>query len=171
MSRKSFDPTSPVSHAPADYACPFCSVMRGDNRGPLGTVQDDIVYRRDGVAVFVASKWWPNNPGHVLVVPEDHIESIYTMPSRLGGPMQEATRLAALAMKVAYECDGITTRQSNEPAGNQDVWHLHTHVYPRYDGDQLFRTSGTQTTAEQRASYAERLRAAINPLIRSGAVG
>lgn len=168
MSGASFDPTLPVSHAPAGYVCPFCDVMNGANRGPMGTVQDDIVFRRDGVAVFVASKWWPNNLGHVLVIPEAHIENIYAMPASLGGPMQEATRFAALAMKLAYGCDGITTRQSNEPAGNQDVWHLHMHVYPRYDGDQLFRTTGVQTTAEQRAPYAAKLRAAFAELIRIG---
>ena len=159
-----------LSHAPAGYDCPFCDVMRGANRGPNGTVQEDIVFRGDGVAVFVASKWWPNNPGHVLVIPEAHYEHLYDIPSALGTPMLVAKKLAAVAMKAAYGCDGITTRQSNEPAGNQDVWHLHTHVYPRYDGDELWRTSGRQTTAAERAPYAAKLRAAIDTLIRSGAM-
>jgi histidine triad (HIT) family protein len=153
-----------ISHAPAGYDCPFCAVMAGAGRGPRGTVQDDIVLRRDGVAVFIASIWWPNNPGHVLVIPEGHYESLYDIPNALGTPLLAATKLAAFAMKAAYGCDGITTRQSNEPAGNQSVWHYHVHVYPRYDGDQIFRTSGRQTTAAERAPYAASLRAAIDGL-------
>ncbi|WP_222619102.1 hypothetical protein [Ornithinibacillus hominis] len=38
-------------------------------------------------------------------------------------------QLTALAMKDTYDCDGITTRQHNEPAGSQDVWHYYLHVY------------------------------------------
>jgi diadenosine tetraphosphate (Ap4A) HIT family hydrolase len=41
-------------------------------------------------------------------------------------------------MKDAYRCDGVSTRQHNEPAGDQDVWHLHVHVLPRHQGDQLY---------------------------------
>ncbi|HWK80254.1 MAG TPA: HIT family protein [Thermomicrobiales bacterium] len=159
-----------VSHAPADYVCPFCAIVQGSDLGPLGTTQDDIVYRGDGVVVFVASTWWPNNPGHVLVIPEAHYENLYDIPSSLGTPMLEATRLAAIAMKIAYGCDGITTRQSNEPAGNQDVWHLHTHVYPRYDDDQIFRTSGRPTTADERVPYAAKMRAAIDAVLAEGVV-
>ena len=142
--------------------------MRGGNRGPLGTTQGDIVYRGDGVAAFIATRWWPNNPGHILVIPEAHYEHLYDIPAALGMPLLAATKLVALAMKAAYACDGITTRQSNEPAGNQSVWHYHVHVYPRYDDDTIFRTSGRQTTADERAPYAARVRAAIDALIANG---
>jgi diadenosine tetraphosphate (Ap4A) HIT family hydrolase len=42
-----------------------------------------------------------------------------------------------IAMRHTYGCDGISTRQHNEPAGYQDVWHFHLHVFPRYHGDVL----------------------------------
>lgn len=160
----------PVTHAPADYDCPFCAVNRGGDPGPFGTTQDDIVYRKDGVIAFVAATWWPNNPGHVLVIPEAHYEHLYDIPSALGTPLLATAKLVALAMKAAYACDGITTRQSNEPAGNQSVWHYHSHVYPRYDEDMIFLTSGRPTTAEERAPYAAKLRAAIDALIANGEV-
>jgi hypothetical protein len=66
-----------------------------------------------------------------------HYENIYEPPDVLGGPIQRAVRETTLAMKSAYGCDSISTRQHNEPAGNQDVWHFHIHVFPRYDGDDL----------------------------------
>jgi histidine triad (HIT) family protein len=52
------------------------------------------------------------------------------------------------------------TRQHNEPAGNQDVWHYHMHVFPRYAGDDLYFTRPQQdfSPAEQRLPYADKLR-------------
>jgi hypothetical protein len=41
----------------------------------------------------------------------------------------------ALAMKEAYKCDGITTQQNNEPAGDQHAFHFHFHIFPRYKDD------------------------------------
>ena len=71
----------------------------------------------------------------------------------------------AIAFKEAYDCDGVSTRQHNEPAGNQDVWHLHTHVFPRFVGDRLYERheETTWTTPAERAPYAAKLRAVLEP--------
>ena len=55
------------SHAPNDYKCPFCRLIAGEDMGPNGSVQGDIVYRDARVAAIIASKWWRNNKGHILV--------------------------------------------------------------------------------------------------------
>lgn len=83
------------------------------------------------------------------------------MPDDLLGKVAPLSKQIALAMKRAYECDGTSVRQHNEPAGGQDVWHYHLHVFPRYTGDALYRSSATLTTPEQRQPYAERLRTAL----------
>ena len=97
-----------------------------------------FVLHNENITAFVASHWWPANPGHVLVIPNQHIENIYEFPTSLGGPLIEATRKVAVAMKEVYQCSGISTRQHNEPDGNQDVWHFHQHVFPRYPTDDLY---------------------------------
>lgn len=150
---------SPFQHAPVDYDCPFCKIVRGQRS--QNTTEADVVLRDDRVTAFMASRNWPNNRGHVLVVPNEHYENIYELPDELGTPIQSAVRRIALAMKHAYGCDGISTRQHNEPSGNQDVWHYHMHVYPRYKDDMLYLTSGRSTTAEERWPFAERLRASL----------
>ncbi len=66
------------------------------------------------------------------MVPVEHYENIYDLPPGLGTPIQKAVRDTALAMKAALGCQGISTRQHNEPAGDQDVWHYHVRVFPRY---------------------------------------
>lgn len=92
-----------LSHAPHDYACPFCRLIAGADLGPSGSTQRDLVYRDDDVLAFVASKWWPNNKGHVLVVPAAHYENIYELPPDLATPIQRLTRDIALAMKEIYQ--------------------------------------------------------------------
>lgn len=149
-------------HAPDSYNCPFCRIVQGGQTGD--TTQDDIVYRDGLVTAFIASKNWPNNCGHVLVVPNVHFENIFDLPSTLGTPLQSAIKRVATAMKRAYGCDGISTRQHNEPAGNQDVWHYHVHVFPRYKRDWLNLTRGRRTKPQDRKPYRARLLEAITSL-------
>lgn len=145
------------SHLPDDYECPFCRIVSGKEKQNNGTKQRDIIYQNQHVTAFIASKWWPNNKGHVLVVPNDHFENMYELPAEMAAEVHRVAQLAALAMKNTYHCDGISTRQHNEPAGNQDVWHYHLHVYPRYTGDNLYMTTGNYTMPEDRPFYAEKL--------------
>ncbi|MBO0992765.1 HIT family protein [Bacillus sp. SD088] len=149
------------SHKPEAYECPFCRIVSGNERPNKGTKQRDIIYQNKHVTAFIASKWWPNNKGHVLVIPNKHFENIYALPAEMAAEIHRAAQLTALAMKHTYGCDGISTRQHNEPAGNQDVWHYHLHVYPRYANDTLYLTKGYGTEPDQRHFYAEKLRSWI----------
>jgi histidine triad (HIT) family protein len=147
-------------HAPLDYECPFCAVVRGEERPPW-TFRDDVVWRDDASTAWVNGRWWANNPGNVVVVPNRHVENIYELDRELGADVHETVRRIALAMKEAYGCAGVSTRQHNEPAGDQEVWHYHVHVFPRWEGDDLYRSPYRLTSAEERRPYAERLRAAL----------
>jgi len=146
------------NHAPDDYECPFCLVAGGGE--DQFTKQRDIVLRTDRAMAFVASRWWPNNRGHVLVVPIAHHENLYDLPAVDGHAVHDVVREAAVAIRHTYDCDGVSTRQHNEPAGYQDAWHYHVHVFPRYVGDELYNTRhlAEPATAEERAPYAMRLR-------------
>lgn len=148
-------------HAPPGYACPFCAVVAGQDIEPPDTQQTDVVLRTEHTTAFVNARWWPNNAGHVLVIPNQHVENIFELVAPLSGHVHEAIRRVALALKHTYGCTGISTRQHNEPDGNQEVWHYHVHVFPRYSGDGLYElhTHGRMTTPVERAAHAERLRA------------
>ncbi len=152
------------SHAPPGYLCPFCAVVAGAEPDSCYTKQADVVLRDRNVTGFISSHWWPRNPGHVILVPNGHYENIYELPDEFGAALFGASRRIALAMKAAYGCDGVSTRQHNEPAGNQDVWHFHLHVFPRYVDDQLYLRSAerTPTSPPQRLPYAEKLKRALD---------
>lgn len=148
------------SHAPNDYDCPFCRLASGHETS--GSTQADVIWHDPEVTAFVPTGWWPNNEGHVLIVPNEHYESIYTLPPELGTPIARIAQRVALAFKELYGCDGVSTRQHNEPHGNQDVWHYHLHVFPRYEGDDLYLSRRRIATAEERRPYAEKLRQWLN---------
>jgi histidine triad (HIT) family protein len=149
-------------HAPPGYDCPFCRVLRGVDSEK--NTQTDIVWRDERTAALISPKWWPANHGHVLVVPVVHVENLYVIDEIDLCAVSATTKRIAIALKEAYHCDGVSTRQHNEPAGNQDVWHLHVHVFPRYPGDRLYQRHEEQqwTTATERAPYAEKLRAVLH---------
>lgn len=151
---------APVTHQPEGYECPFCSIW-GIEQPNQGTKREDIIYQNEKVTAFVAKKWWPNNKGHVLIVPNQHFENIFDLPTDYAAAIHHAAQLTALAMKSTYGCEGISTRQHNEPAGNQDVWHYHLHVFPRYEEDQLYLSKASPSDPDERSFYAEKLRSWI----------
>ncbi|MBO3732732.1 HIT family protein [Glycomyces niveus] len=93
-------------------------------------------------------------------MPTGHHENLYSIPADAYAAVGDLVREVAVAIRATYGCDGVSTRQHNEPAGNQDVWHLHVHVFPRYEGDRLYKTSPLSGWADpaDRQVYAERLR-------------
>jgi histidine triad (HIT) family protein len=149
-----------ITHAPADYVCPICVGIEGDESEQTQILQDDIVFRDDKVMVFVASSFIGNNPGHLIVVPIQHYESLYDLPDEIGATIFAAARKYALIMREAYGCEGVTTLQNNEPAGNQHAFHYHLHLFPRYTNDNLHAhmMEKRRATAEERHVFAQKIR-------------
>jgi histidine triad (HIT) family protein len=146
------------NHAPINYICPFCLLIQGIESKHVHSVQSDIIYHDHVITAFIGSHQWPRNHGNIIIVPNEHFENIYDLPIHYAGDIQCVARKMALALKAVYACDGISTRQHNEPAGNQDVWHYHMHVTPRYQEDQFYATQREFMPDDQRAKHAERLR-------------
>jgi histidine triad (HIT) family protein len=153
----------PFSHEPSGYDCPFCRIATGQDCEANWTKQSDVVWRDELVTAFINSAFWPNNPGHVLVIPNEHFENVYDVSDAALAAVQIAGKRIALALKAAYGCDGTSFRQHNEPAGYQEVWHYHLHVFPRYHGDDLYLRSHERrfVTPAERVPYAEKLLAQL----------
>ena len=140
--------------------CPFCRFVQGIESRHNALA--DIVYADDELIAFVPPRTWPRNAGNVLIVPRTHGESLYSMPDDLLGRVIVVARQVAVAMKSAYACDGTSLRQHNESAGGQDVFHLHLHVLPRWEGNELYQRHDEfrYVPAEERQVYAARLQVA-----------
>ncbi len=146
------------NHEPKNYDCPFCRLVHGQDDEI--NKQEYIVYQDSKTVAYVAPKWWDKNPGHVLVVPKEHIENIYNIPDELLADVYKTVKKVAIAIKETYKSDGTSTRQHNEPAGNQDVWHFHVHVFPRYENDELYKNHDNKrwVNHEERLEFVNKLK-------------
>lgn len=150
--------------APTSYDCPFCKVAHG--QGDAITLPSDIVYHDAHTTVFISPKWWPNNPGYAIIIPNEHYQDIFDLPAEVAVGIHKTAQLIAQAYVALYACDGISTRQHNGAYPLQEVWHYHFHIFPRFHNDQLYALDNQsyRTTPEQRLPYAQRLRTYLQGL-------
>lgn len=151
----------PITNEPHDYNCPFCNLIAG--KSDEYNSPQDIVCENDQALAFVTPKWWLKNPGHVMVIPKQHFQDIYDIPDEILAAVQSMGKRIAIALKQAYECDGTSFRQHNELHGNQEVWHYHLHVFPRYENDNLY-ANHDQTrwvSSAEKQPYVQKLRKAL----------
>ena len=149
-----------MKNAPEGYDCPFCRLA-----ATLPAWEQDaespVVLVAPRVFAFIPLHHYGDIRGNCLIAPRLHYENALDIPEEIGTDFFRATRLLAVAMQDAFGCDGISTRQHNGPAGNQDVWHYHLHVFPRFHGDGLWGGDKALYNAEERLEVAGRLRAAL----------
>ncbi|MFC7401175.1 HIT family protein [Citricoccus sp. GCM10030269] len=151
------------SHAPEGYHCPFCGLVAGDVSAPDNRCElQDVVYQDEDLIVFIAADGFGPYEGHAMISPAEHYETLYVLPDRILQRIALMTRQVALAMKTAWSPEGTSTRQHNEPAGNQHVWHYHLHVFPRWSDDMLYRQLRHPVDPAVRAVKARELAAALD---------
>lgn len=147
-----------MKHAPSGYDCPFCGIA---GTLPSPAPESAVVLMDAHVFALVPAHYYAGITGNCLVLPRRHYENVLDIPDNLGSGFFRATRRLAHAMRKAFGCEGISTRQHNGPAGNQDVWHYHLHVFPRYPDDGLHAGQKLPYTTGERIELAARLRAAL----------
>jgi len=96
-----------------------------------------LVYEDDNVMAFLDIR--PLSEGHTLVIPKEHYETIFEIPEELVAHLYRIVKRVALAVKKATEADGISIIQQNGKAAGQEIFHLHVHVIPRFEGQKLMR--------------------------------
>jgi histidine triad (HIT) family protein len=106
--------------------CVFCAIVAGDE--PAHVVLDD-----DAALAFLDVR--PLFPGHVLLVPREHHETLTDLPSDQVEPLFSRARLLAGAVEEAMGAKGTFVAMNNRVS--QSVPHLHIHVVPRTRGDGL----------------------------------
>ncbi len=133
--------------------CLFCRVVAGDT--PAHVVLDD------GTTVaFLDHR--PLFPGHCLLVPREHHETLGDLPEALVQPLFEAARRLSVAVEAAMGAEGSFVAMNNRVS--QSVPHLHVHVVPRRRKDGLrgfFWPRHRYASDDEAAEVAARVRAAL----------
>ena len=130
----------------------FAKILRGDLPSHTVFEDDDTVVIMDIM---------PRGDGHCLVLPRRAARNILDVTEADLAAVARTTRKAAAAAVAAFEADGVTIQQFNEPAGGQVVFHLHVHVIPRFEGIKLRPHTGEMADPETLKANAERLRGAF----------
>ncbi len=109
-----------------DPRCPFCAIV-------AGTAEAEVVFRDDVAVGFLDIK--PLFPGHVLVVPREHHETLGDLPSAQVEGLFRVVRRLSVVVADALDADGSFVAANNRVS--QSVPHLHVHVVPRRRRDGL----------------------------------
>src|SRR5690606_7729415 len=130
----------------------FAKILRGE-------IPSTRVYETDDIVAFMDVM--PQGTGHTLVVPKAPSRNLLdAKPETLASVVQVVQKVAQ-AVKKAFNADGVTVMQFNEPASGQTVYHLHFHVIPRFEGVALKPHTGQMEDAAVLSANAEKIRAAL----------
>lgn len=121
--------SSPPAESIADN-CAFCAILAGQ-------LPASLVHEDDQVVAFMDLR--QPVPGHVLVVPRQHVDTLFDLDEDTAGQLMRVAVRIARACDAVFAPDGLNLWQSNREAGGQEVPHVHLHVQPRMRGDGLLR--------------------------------
>lgn len=95
-----------------------------------------VVYEDDSTMAFLVIK--PVTPGHMVVVPKKHVESLLDLSDEDAGCLINAVKLVDQAIQASdLECEGVSIYLADGEAAGQEISHIHFHVIPRFAGDQF----------------------------------
>jgi histidine triad (HIT) family protein len=106
--------------------CRFCEIVQGEREALL-------VLEDERTLAFLDSR--PLFPGHSLLVPREHVETLPDLPDDLLPELFANARLLAHAMEAGLAAEGSFVALNNRVS--QSVPHLHVHVVPRRRKDGL----------------------------------
>ena len=106
--------------------CTFCDIASGK-------VPAEIVWRGAHALAFLDRR--PLFPGHVLLIPSAHIDTLADLPAVEVGPLFQAVQKLEVAVETALAAEGTFIAVNNRVS--QSVPHLHVHIVPRNKGDGL----------------------------------
>ena len=110
----------------APPTCLFCQIARGQTPAARVLETETVIAFLDHRPLF---------PGHCLVIPREHVDTLGDLPGPMTGPLFEAAAAVARALEAGLGADGTFVAVNNRVS--QSVLHLHVHVVPRRRGDGL----------------------------------
>ena len=109
-----------------EESCLFCRIVSGE----LPAV---IVFEDENTVAFLDHR--PLFPGHTLVVPREHYETLGDLPAKQVGRLFKNAQLLSRVVEDAMDAEGTFVAMNNRVS--QSVPHLHVHIVPRRRKDGL----------------------------------
>jgi histidine triad (HIT) family protein len=107
--------------------CIFCAILAGD-------AEASIVYEDERTVAFMDVR--PVTPGHLLVIPRRHAPYLADLDPEDGAQMFRVGQGAAASLRASsLRCEGLNFFLADGVVAGQEVFHVHLHVLPRFEGD------------------------------------
>jgi ATP adenylyltransferase len=121
-----------VSGMEKTTGCVFCNAVK-----ELDDAKALIVYR--GKNCFVILNAFPYTPGHVMIVPYEHLDELQKLPSDGANEIMALSQRMETVLRTLYHPDGINLGMNiGKAAGAGIAGHIHMHVLPRWLADANF---------------------------------
>ena len=136
-----------------DPNCIFCQIVLDERPA-------HVVLQSEHALAFLDAR--PVFPGHTLLVPRDHHETLGDLPGPLVAELFADAQRLAVAVEAAMDADGTFVAMNNRVS--QSVPHLHVHVVPRRRKDGLrgfFWPRQRYESDEEAEAVAARIRGAV----------
>jgi histidine triad (HIT) family protein len=115
-----------TAQAPAfDENCAFCKIVWHDD--------GFRVFEDEHTIAFLDHR--PLFPGHCLLIPKAHLETIADLPDFLLAPLFANVRMLSAAVELATHAQGTFIAANNRVSQSEP--HFHMHIVPRTKGDGL----------------------------------
>jgi len=136
-------------------ACIFCRILAGE-------APASFVHRDDLVSAFLDIR--PVTPGHLLVIPNRHIEASHDLPAATADRLFSVGRALARVLRSGAVVDGagVNLFVADGEAAGQEVFHAHLHVIPRFPGDGVTIDAAAWQRPPPTRDELDRLAAEIN---------
>ncbi|MHA1975472.1 MAG: HIT family protein [Candidatus Hodarchaeales archaeon] len=135
-------------------SCIFCKIIAGEM--PSYKVYED----EKTIAILDIN---PIARGHTLIIPKVHSETLYDIQVEDAGAVGATVSRVTKAVKQVLKCDGVNVYQANEKIAMQVVMHVHFHVIPRFEGDDIVFMAQKSELREE-PDYSTELKSVLNGL-------
>lgn len=133
--------------------CIFCKIV-------VGEVPSEKVYEDSQVLAFLDIS--PITKGHVLIIPKGHYKDLIDVPAEVLCQVMTIAKKLAPQIVQAVGADAFNIGINNGKASGQVVFHVHVHIIPRSEYDNLKNWKGEGYKEGEMKIYADKLRSFIN---------
>jgi len=106
--------------------CLFCNIVNKK-------ISAEVIYESNETLSLLDVN--PLAPGHTIVIPKEHADSIATLSENNLGPIFLTVRYITGMLENALSPEGFTIGINQGPASRGGIEHLHIHVVPRWHAD------------------------------------
>jgi histidine triad (HIT) family protein len=133
--------------------CLFCKIISGE-------IPSYKVYEDDFAYAFLDIN--PIAAGHTLVLPKVHVTKLAELGGNALSGWSAALQRVVAGVEKALEPEGLNIFINQGDVAGQVIPHLHAHLVPRSQGDEIcFDVPGIETTEKEFKEISEKITSSI----------